>query len=259
MTSAVLEDAMAKSLMVAAATLLIGASAALAGPLHDAVKDDDLARLQELIAAGEDLAAQDRFVGTALHWAALTDNGDAARLLIDGGSDVNLPKIGNQQTALHIAAQRGSVEVATLLIEAGADIEARDADAGQTPLHIGSSLDHIDVVKLLIEAGADLEARNIGGTTPLTQAAAGNAADAIELLVAEGADIDAKSPSGRTALTTAVRRRGADAVRKLIELGADVNGAPETEPVFPWTPLASAISYGLDEIADILREAGASE
>ena len=40
---------MAKSLMVAAAALLIGTSVAVAGPLHDAVKNDDLARLQELI------------------------------------------------------------------------------------------------------------------------------------------------------------------------------------------------------------------
>ena len=71
---------MAKSLMVATAALLIGTSAAMAGPLHDAVKDSDLVRLQELIAAGEDLTAQDKFVGTALHWAALTDNIDAARL-----------------------------------------------------------------------------------------------------------------------------------------------------------------------------------
>ena len=43
------------------------------------------------------------------------------------------------------------------------------------------------------------------------------------------------------------------------ELGADVNGARDTEPVFPSTPLAEAIDRGLDEIADILREAGASE
>lgn len=50
-----------------------------------------------------------------------------------------------------------------------------------------------------------------------------------------------------------------DAVRRLIDLGADVNGAPETEPVFPTTPLRHALDHGRDEIADILREAGASE
>ncbi len=72
------------------AALFIAASVtANAGPLHDAVKDADIARLQELIAAGEDLEAQDKFVGTALHWAALTGNVDAARILIEAGADVN--------------------------------------------------------------------------------------------------------------------------------------------------------------------------
>ncbi len=77
--------------------------------------------------------------------------------------------------------------------------------------------------------------------------------------VPSGADIDAKTPSGRTPLFWAAQDGAADAVRKLIELGADLNGAPQTEPVFPSTPLARAIALGLDEIADILREAGASE
>ena len=102
---------MPKSRMALAAvvTVLLGASSATAGPLHDAVRDGDVAGLQELIAAGEDLAAQDKFVGTALHWAALKGNAEAARLLIGAGVDVNWRKIGDQQTALHIAAERDSV------------------------------------------------------------------------------------------------------------------------------------------------------
>ncbi len=86
-----------------------------------------------------------------------------------------------------------------------------------------------------------------------------NAVGAIELLVDEGADIDAKRLSRLTALHFTVQDGGTDSVRKLIELGADLNGAPEIEPVLPSTPLAIAIALGLDEIADILREAGASE
>ena len=206
-----------------------------------------------------DRAGQVRWNG--LHWAALKDDVDAARLLITAGADVNLPKIGSQQTALHFAAERGSVEVATVLIEAGADIEARAAaaDEGYMPLHKAAGADQVEIVKLLIEAGADIEARILPGSTSMILAALGNAVDAIELLVAEGADIDAKLPSGSTALTVATQAGSADAVRKLIELGANVNGAPETEPVFPFTPLANAIALGRDEIADILREAGASQ
>ena len=108
------------------AALFIAASVtANAGPLHDAVKNADIAQLQKLIAAGEDLEAQDKFVGTALHWAALTGNADAARILIEAGADLNTHARGDATTALHVAAQTGSVEeVAAVLIEAGAETES---------------------------------------------------------------------------------------------------------------------------------------
>lgn len=248
---------MSKSL-IAATVLLIGTSVAFAGPLYDAVEDGDLARLQELIAAGEDLTAQDIYGGTALHLAARRDNIDAARLLIEAGTDVNLPVSASQQTALHIAAFGGGVEVAVLLIEAGANIEARNP-GGETPLHTAIAADQANVTKLLIEAGANIEARNASAFTPLFYAAGGNAVGAIELLVAEGADIDAKRTIGYTALHYATYNGRVDALRKLIQLGADVNGAPHTEPVNPLTPLGYAISLSRYEIADILRAAGASE
>ena len=118
----------------------------------------------------------------------------------------------------------------------------------------------IRVAKLLIEAGADIEALNTEfRTTPLMEAARANAAGVVELLVVGGADIDAKLSSGPTALHFATNVGAAHAVQKLIDLGADVNAASETEPDFPSTPLAMAIAQRRDEIADILREAGASE
>ena len=244
-----------------AAAVLMGTSLAAAGPLHDAVRDDDLARLQQLIAAGEDLSAQDKFVGTALHWAALKDNVDAARLLISAGVDVDVMKVGSQQTPLHIAAERDAAAVAEVLIASGADIEARTAAStdGSLPLHMAAGTDSLDVVKLLIEAGVNIEAHDIDGRTAVIHAAYGNAAGAIELLVAAGAKVDVKLPDGKTALHAAAVYGHVDALKKLIEHGADVNGAPDVEPAFPSSPLASAVVRKMDETADILRQAGASE
>ena len=250
---------MLKSLLRVTLVFVMWSSASIAGPVHDAVKDGDLARLQELIEAGEDLTAQDKFVGTALHWAALKNDSNAARLLINAGADVNSPKVGGHETALHVAAERGRAEVATILIEAGADIEARTIGQNFTTLHFAASADSVEVARLLIEAGADIEARGWMGGGPLMIAAFANAAGTVELLVISGANIDAKLTSGRTALTSAVQNNAAEAVNKLLKLGADINGAPETEPVDPITPLAYAIANKSDEIADILREAGASE
>ncbi len=242
-----------------AAALFIAASVtANAGPLHDAVKDGDIAQLHKLIAAGEDLEAQDKFVGTALHWTVLTGNADAARILIEAGADVNTHARGEATTALHVAAQTGSVEVAAVLIEAGAETEARDA-RGITPLHLAAGNDRVSMAALLLDAGADISARAKSGSTPLHWAAFSNASDTIELLARSGVDIDVKLPSGITPLFFAAREAQVGAVRTFLELGADVNGAPDVDPVFPSTPLEEAISRGLEEIADILRAAGATE
>lgn len=198
------------SIVLFAAAVLIGMSPAVSGPLHDAVKDSDLVRLQELIEAGEYLNAQDNFVGTALHWVALKNDIEAARLLIAAGADVNLPRIRDTET----------------------------------------------------------ETANKQGITPLMNAASVDAVDMIDLFVAEGADIDAKRGSGLTALHMAVYSGSINSVRRLVALGIDLNGTPETEPVAFATPLAEAIYYGqigklkpaiAEEIAAILREAGASE
>ncbi len=107
-----------------AAVFFIAASVtANAGPLHDAVKDGDIAGLRDLIAVGEDLEAQDRFVGTALHWAALTGNAKAALELIVAGADVNrAPDVDPvfPTTPLENAIARGWDEIADMLRAAGA-------------------------------------------------------------------------------------------------------------------------------------------
>ncbi len=242
------------------AALFIEASVTVnAGPLHDAVKDGDIAQLQKLVAAGEDLEAQDKFVGTALHWAALAGNADAARILIEAGADLNTHARADGTTALHVAAQRGSVEVAAVLIEAGAETVSRDT-AGGTPLHQAAGNDRVGMAALLLDAGADFSARaRTEGLTPLHAAAHSNASGIIELLARSGIDIDEKLPSGLTPLSHAAGHANAGAVRTLVELGADVNGAPDVDPVFPSTPLEQAIAKGLEEIVAILRAAGATE
>ena len=47
-----------RRIILVAAVLVGWLSPALAGPLHDAARDGDIARLQELIVAGEDVNAR---------------------------------------------------------------------------------------------------------------------------------------------------------------------------------------------------------
>ena len=201
-------------------------------------------------------------MGTALHWAALNGNADAARLLIKAGADVNVQKLDNLYTPLHVAAERDSAEVAKLLIENGANVEINAGGRFEyRPLHRAAGGNSTRMIAILLEAGADIEGLTAAGTTPLFIAAYENAVEAVETLVGAGAKIDAKLPgSGRTPLHIAAQEGRFAAVHKLLELGADVNGAPTMEPVARRTTLGQALRFrGRAEVAEIPRAALVAE
>jgi ankyrin repeat protein len=82
------------------------ASQATAGPLHDAVKNGDIAQVKAMIANGEDVNQNDRYLGTQLHQAAILGNGELAKMLVAEGADANFENriLG---TPLHVAARKG--------------------------------------------------------------------------------------------------------------------------------------------------------
>ena len=145
------------------ALILLAASAGADTTLHDAVRDGDIERVRELLAAGADVNTPDDSGYTPLHTAVRSSKHEA---------------------------------MVPLLIEAGADLNARSGYLG-TPLHMAVLLMNSmqpglreRPVRLLIEAGADLNAINSRGLTPLLYARA----DALRLLIEAGADVNAKLP-----------------------------------------------------------------
>jgi ankyrin repeat protein len=134
---------------------------AVAGPLHDSIKNGDRALLQKLIESGEDVNAQDNFVGTALHWVALKNDIDSARLLIASGADVNLPRIIDNE---------------------------RPQDRGRTPLMSAASVNAVGVIELLVTEGANIDAKLVSGHTALHMAVYSSSIDAVQKLVALGID-----------------------------------------------------------------------
>ena len=188
-----------------------------------------------------------------LRRAALFNNIAVARVLLEGGADVNYRvKDHNIATPLH-GAVYASAEMTRLLLEHGADPSATDSSLGMTPLHHasdGSSEkpdDFTEIMTILIEYDADVNAvDDASGATPLHQAVYFKEPDAVELLLEHGAEVNIADAYGDTPLLRSASNSHMMAM--LLEAGADVNVAGTNG----YSPLHQAIVYHSGDVSNAL-------
>ena len=194
------------------------------------------APMDQLIKAGGDINARDKFGCTLLHYA-VSDHRQhkAARWAIERGADVNAASnLG--LTPLHVLP-------AKWLIDAGADVNARDW-RGRTPLFFAGAT----VTPLLLKKGAKLNVADYRGWTPLHQAALRGDAGQVALLLKSGVAVNATDDEGWTSLHVAVRHDRKRVAPALLASGADPN-LPNRRG---WTPLTEARLRGRKAILDLL-------
>jgi ankyrin repeat protein len=115
---------------------------------------------------------------------------------------------------------------------------------------------HVDTVIALLDAGAAIEAPGRSGRTPGMLAAMSGQLGGLYVLLQRGGDVDATAAeTGNTALMLAANRGRLDVVRMLLAAGAEVNARAKDG----WTALEAAEMVGDDEIATLLRQAGAAQ
>ncbi len=151
-------------------------------------------------------------------------------------------------TALIIAIENRSEAIAKLLIDKGADVNGKGL-SGFTPLI--SAAQNLAITKLLLEKGAKVDLPNDYGDTALVFAANTGQNEIVTLLVRHGAKLN--GGTGWTPLMQASYNGYEDTVRLLIKLGANPNFY--RSPYM--SPLECAKAQGNNEIAGILRKAGA--
>lgn len=216
-------------------------------PLHWAVRADDVAMTEMLLAAGAKATAVSRTGVTALALAAANGNAAMIEALLKAGAD---PKTVSSEgeTVLMTAARSGSAPAVKALLARGADVNAKEGWLGQTALMWAAAANARDVVQALVEAGADLNAKSTatagqprmprvegvaaqashsnfpkGGFTPLLFAAREGAIDAARALADAGADLNLGDPDSIGPLSMAIINGHYDLAAMLIDKGAQVN------------------------------------
>ena len=126
-------------------------------------------------------------------------NEDIGRMkdLLEKGADPNA-QTSDGTTPLLIAAKKGNTEIIKILVENGAKVDGRDKN-GLTPLMSAASAGKARNVQVLIAAAADLNAKDNKGITALMWATLKGFADIVEILLSNGADVNAKTAEGLTA------------------------------------------------------------
>lgn len=195
-----------------------------------AIRDNNLAEIEALIAAETDLEAINRYGDTPLLYAVCAGYLDIVPVLIGAGARVNA-RNNDGITALHYAVKQRNLRAVELLLNAGADIDARDND-GRTPLHCAVIMADFPLIILrkLLLANANPNAQDRRGQTPLIYAASilgdwnnMNRAEKLRFLIEFYADVNIQDEDGRTALHYAIAGNcRPDEVLALIHAGADI-------------------------------------
>ncbi|PSS24307.1 E3 ubiquitin-protein like [Actinidia chinensis var. chinensis] len=139
-----------------------------------ALKKDHEAEGRELVrillAAGADPNAQDTQHGrTVLHTAAMANDVELVKIILDAGVDVNITNVHNT-IPLHVALARGAKSCVGLLLSAGANCNLQD-DEGDSAFHIAAEAakmirENLEwIIVMLGYPNAAVELRNHSGRT----------------------------------------------------------------------------------------------
>ncbi len=199
-----------------------------------AIRKQDVAAVKQALADKADPNGQDPEFGvTALNWATMVGNVEIARILLDGGADVN-GKSRDGGGPLSGAAFMGRADVCELLISSGGDPKLKNAK-GEDPLFATT-----------VDAGAtQFVAGLLKLDYDLAKVQAGRA-KCVQLL---------KNGTGSKELAAAVRKQDVAAVKKL--LAKPTSNPNVQDPDLGITVLSWAAFHGNAEIAALLIAAKA--
>ncbi|XP_033212323.1 transient receptor potential channel pyrexia-like [Belonocnema kinseyi] len=196
-------------------------------PLMFAAFSGDIACLKYLIERGVNLNYVSPLYGhCALHSATAGNRTEAAKILLDNGSDLN--NVLNDPCmlpVLHYAIRIKSEALAELFIERGANPTYKTT-IGETPLHVACSVQSLKCCELLLKKSeVNVNALDEMHRTPLHYAIMSNGSSIkiVELLLKHGAMVNSIDKTGHSPFHIAALGEQSECVEMLIMNGADVS------------------------------------
>ncbi|XP_054722529.1 serine/threonine-protein phosphatase 6 regulatory ankyrin repeat subunit A-like [Uloborus diversus] len=189
--------------------------------LHRAAMDEDTERIRELLEGGWNTRARDLNGMTPLHLALLYEKEAAAELLADADCITDVVDF-YKRTPLHLAAECGFVNVVRILLAGGANASAKDRSES-TPLHFAVISRMEAAAEVLLEAAAECDGPDMEGRTPLHYAVREGLPRIVQSLLSRGARFKLKDEDGLCPLYRALMRGHDGAARVLLATYAWMN------------------------------------
>ena len=210
--------------------------------VFEAIQENDVARLKELLAKEPSLAgAKDENGVSALMKARYQLRKELVDLLLAAKPELDIFE----------AAAMGKRERAKELVRAQPELMQAWSPDGFTALHLAAFFGQPEMVALLLKYGAvvNTTARNPMKVMPLHSAAAARNLKSVELLLEHGADVKVQQQGGWTALHAAAHHGDVAMAKMLLAHGADPKDTNDEGK----TALDLAVADGHEEVARVLR------
>lgn len=169
--------------------------------LLTAVQEDDISYTITLLKSGVDPNVSIPPLGTPLIVASRAGNLDMVKVLVSGGSRINVGSRG-QSFPLFASIENEHAQVAAYLLSEGAQPNALVLEQDASPLSIASQNGSLNMVKLLLDHGADPNLDVDDEGTPLIAAATSGQLNVVEVLIQAGADVKRSAAVERHTPTT---------------------------------------------------------
>ena len=222
--------------------------------LSKALKNNECARVEELIAKGADVNQADAEGTKPLQHVVKTGCMCCLTLLLNNGADIRATATMDVPSAVSIAASNGHIDALKCLLNNCADDIINGENEKQPPLHYARFNGKIDAMRYIVEKYPHtVHSRASAGAkhcTSLHAAAESDNVECMEILIEHGAEIKAVDADGATILTYAANSGKLAALKFLHDRGVSAIAADQNG----WLPLHSACLEGHVDVARVLLE-----